>query len=122
MDRHEDTMMNKLASVPSRQPSVARAVGFALGAVLIGFAGLAQAADSLKGAKIYNERCADCHGSGGVPTMPGVPDFSRNQRLMQNDLVLVKSISIGKGMMPAFQGLLTEQEIFDVIAYLRTLQ
>ena len=115
-------MMNKLAPVPARQPSVARAFAFALSALLIGFAGLAQAADSLKGAKIYNERCADCHGSGGVPTMPGVPDFTRNQRLMQNDLVLVKSISIGKGMMPAFQGVLTEQDIFNVIAYLRTLQ
>jgi len=101
---------------------VPRALVLALSAVLIGVTGLVQAADSLKGAKLYNERCANCHGSGGKPTMPGVPDFSRNQRLMQNDLALVKTISMGKGMMPAFQGVLTEQDIFNVVAYLRTLQ
>lgn len=93
-----------------------------LALALCGLAGQAQAADPLKGAKIYNERCIDCHGNGGVPNMPGVPNFRRNERLMQNDLQLIRSISVGKGMMPAFQGVLTEQDILDVIAYLRTLQ
>jgi len=114
--------MNKFPLATSRQRNVPRALVLALSAVLIGVTGLVQAADSLKGAKLYNERCANCHGSGGKPTMPGVPDFSRNQRLMQNDLALVKTISMGKGMMPAFQGVLTEQDIFNVVAYLRTLQ
>jgi len=99
-----------------------RTLAVALGFTLLGCAGLAQAADTLKGAKTYNERCANCHGSRGAPTLPGVPDFSRGQHLMQSDLTLVKSISVGKGMMPAFQGRLSEQEILDVIAYLRTLR
>ena len=89
---------------------------------LLGIAGNAHAADPNKGAKTYSQYCADCHGHRGVPNMPGVPDFSRNQRLMQSDLALVKSISVGKGMMPAFQGRLSESDILDVIAYLRTLQ
>ena len=93
-----------------------------LAVVMAGIAGQAQAADPLKGAKTYNQRCADCHGSNGEPTMPGVPNFRRNERLMQNDLQLIRSISVGRGMMPAFQGVLTEQDILDVIAYLRTLQ
>jgi len=102
---------------------VARMGGLlALTLALAGLAGEAQAANPLKGAKTYNERCVDCHGSGGVPNMPGVPDFRRNEALMQNDLQLIRSISLGKGMMPAFQGVLTEQDILDVIAYLRTLQ
>ena len=115
-------MMNNMPPVPSRQLNMTRVLAVVLSMVLMGVTGLVQAADALKGAKIYNQRCADCHGSGGAPNMPGVPDFSRNQRLMQNDLALVKSISVGKGMMPAFQGILTEQDIFNVIAYLRTLQ
>ena len=90
--------------------------------LLLGLVAPAQAADPNKGAKIYSQYCRDCHGNRGVPNAPGIPDFSRNQRLMQSDLVLVKSISIGKGMMPAFQGVLSEREILDVIAYLRTLQ
>ena len=90
--------------------------------VLLGLAAPAQAADPNKGAKTYSQYCRDCHGNRGVPNIPGIPDFSRNQRLMQSDLALVKSISIGKGMMPAFQGRLSENDILDVIAYLRTLQ
>ena len=90
--------------------------------LLLGLAAPAQAADQNKGAKIYSQYCRDCHGNRGVPNAPGIPDFSRNQRLMQSDLALVKSISIGKGMMPAFQGRLSENDILDVIAYLRTLQ
>jgi cytochrome c6 len=90
--------------------------------MLLVWAGSAHAADTRKGAQVYGQYCRDCHGNRGVPNMPGVPDFSRNQRLMKSDLALVKSISIGKGMMPAFQGRLTENDILDVIAYLRTLQ
>jgi cytochrome c6 len=106
----------------SRPPRVTRVIACALCLVVLGLAGQAQAADPRRGAKVYNERCIQCHGSNGVPEMPGVPDFSRRERLMQGDLALVKSISIGKGMMPAFQGLLSENDILDVIAYLRTLQ
>jgi mono/diheme cytochrome c family protein len=113
-------MMNVSFATPSLSHKAARAI--ALGLMLLGAAGAAQAANPRNGAKVYGERCADCHGNRGVPTMPGVPDFSRNERLMQSDLTLVKSISIGKGMMPAFQGVLSEQDILDVIAYLRTLQ
>jgi len=117
-----NVMTNQSCPAPSQRSRMTRALAVALSMALMGFAGLAQAADALKGAKTYNERCSDCHGPRGVPTMPGVPDFSRNQRLMQTDLELIKTISIGKGMMPAFQGVLTEREILNVIAYLRTLQ
>lgn len=54
--------------------------------------------------------------------MPGVPDFSRRERLMQSDLDLIKAISRGKGMMPAYQGLLSENDILDVISHLRNLR
>lgn len=115
-------MMIESPNVPSHLPRAIRVLAVALSLTLTGFAGVAQAADPLKGAKLYNERCSNCHGSGGVPNMPGVPNFSRNERLMQSDLALIKSISIGRGMMPAFQGVLSEKDILDVIAYLRTLQ
>lgn len=114
--------MKKMFSEASQHRNAFRALAITLGAVFMIYTGFVQAADSIKGTKLYNERCANCHGSGGKPNMPGVPDFSRNQGLMQGDLTLVKTISVGKGMMPAFQGLLTQQEIFDVVAYLRTLQ
>jgi cytochrome c6 len=114
--------MKKTVMNTARRSAAFRGGLMMLALVLAGLAGQAQAADPLRGAKTYNERCADCHGKNGVPNMPGVPNFARNERLMQNDLALIRTISVGKGMMPAFQGVLTEQDILDVIAYLRTLQ
>ena len=115
-------MMIESLSASSRSPGRTALIILVCSLMLLGMTGEAQAADPRKGAKLYGEYCTDCHGNRGVPNMPGVPDFSRNQHLMQSDLVLVKSISVGKGMMPAFQGRLSESDILDVIAYLRTLQ
>ena len=115
-------MMVESLNASSRSPGRTALVAGVCGLILLGVVGQAHAADPRKGAKLYSEYCTDCHGNRGVPNMPGVPDFSRNQHLMQSDLALVKSISVGKGMMPAFQGRLSESDILDVIAYLRTLQ
>ena len=89
---------------------------------ILGGIGTAHAADPINGAKIYSTHCVNCHGARGVPNMPGLPDFSRAERLLQSDIALLKSIGKGKGMMPSYQGLLPERDILDVIAYLRTLR
>ncbi len=115
-------MMVESLSASSRVSARTLVAVLACSLGLLVWAVSAHAADTRKGASLYNQYCTDCHGQRGKPNMPGVPDFSRNQRLMQSDLALVKTISIGKGMMPAFQGRLTENDILDVIAYLRTLQ
>lgn len=101
-----------------------RNVGGALVATVLalGWAGSALAADPKHGGEIYNKQCVNCHGERGRPNMPGVPDFARGERLMQSDIDLIKSIGRGKGMMPSYQGLLSEKDITDVIAYLRTLR
>lgn len=83
-------------------------------------AGNAMAADALNGGKLYNQQCAGCHGNNGHAQIPGVPDFQRSRALMQPDAELVKKIEAGAGVMPAFRGLLTTQEILDVIAHIRT--
>jgi mono/diheme cytochrome c family protein len=41
---------------------------------------------------------------------------------MQPDAVLAASIRRGRFAMPAYAGVLGDREIFDVIAYLRTLR
>lgn len=91
-------------------------------ALLAAVATTASAADPDKGKRLYNRNCANCHGSNGMGTMPGLPDFSRGEALLQPDVRLKSAIEQGKGLMPAYRGLLTEQEILDVIAYLRTLR
>ena len=81
----------------------------------------AHAADPRNGAMLYNSHCSDCHGAQGNGMMPGMPNFLRGEGLMKPDATLVQTLENGSGVMPAFRGLLTTQELLDVVAYLRTM-
>lgn len=85
------------------------------------WAASAQAADTQNGAKLYVQYCLSCHGPNGKGSFPGVPDFSRGNALFRSDGALFNSIKTGKGSMPGFLGILRERDLFDVIAYMRTL-
>jgi cytochrome c6 len=84
-------------------------------------AGLSHAADTNKGAGLYATHCASCHGVSGISVMVGAPNFAQNERLMSPDIALLISIRNGKAAMPAFRGALSDQDILNVVAYLRTL-
>jgi cytochrome c6 len=83
--------------------------------------GSARAADMIKGAELYAEHCVSCHGVSGINVMPGVPNFTQTDSLLKPDSLILPSIKNGKNAMPAYEGILTDQGILDVIAYLRTL-
>lgn len=82
----------------------------------------AQGADVLKGGQIYRQHCAACHGPRGLSIMPAAPSFARGERLMQADLALLAAVRGGRGAMPGYFGILSEREILDVVAYLRTFR
>ena len=82
----------------------------------------AMAGNPVNGGKIYNQQCKKCHGTSGKSTFPGVADFSRGEGLMISDHELLQKIRDGKGMMPAFRGILKDDDISDVITYLRKLR
>lgn len=84
--------------------------------------GSAWAGDPGNGSTIYRTHCVACHGERGEGAMPGVPDFSRGESLMQADRLLAESVLQGKTIMPAFQGILTDEEVLDVITFLRTMR
>jgi len=79
------------------------------------------AADPIKGGRAYVTQCSSCHGASGTSMMPGAPNFARGERMMQPDELLLNSIKAGKNAMPAYRGILSDTDILDVIAYLRTL-
>lgn len=79
------------------------------------------AADPNNGAQIYNMHCISCHGNNGSGAMPGAPNFLRGEGLFQSDSSIVTTLENGTGVMPAYRGLLTTQDLLDVVAYLRTL-
>jgi cytochrome c6 len=81
----------------------------------------ASAADVFKGGEIFRQYCAGCHGTDGKAVLVGAPNFARGERLQRMDLDLLESVRAGKNAMPAFKGILTNQQILDVIAHLRTL-
>jgi cytochrome c6 len=79
------------------------------------------AADVFNGRTVYRTYCEGCHGQNGQGELTGVPNFTRGQSLMRSDLAIFDSIRSGKNAMPGFLGVLEEQEMLDVIAYIRTL-
>ncbi len=78
-------------------------------------------ADIGKGQQLFATHCAMCHGQGGRSLMPGAPNFDRGEGLLRPDFSLLAAIRTGRNAMPAYQGILADRDILDVIAYLRTL-
>jgi cytochrome c6 len=78
------------------------------------------AADIQKGRQVYDLHCIACHGAGGISSDPFAPSFADGDLLYLMDSDLLQRIRDGKDTMPAFRGLLRDEEIRDVISYLRT--
>jgi cytochrome c6 len=85
-------------------------------------AGFAQA-----GADTYKSKCAMCHGADGAGSTPAgkamkaVP-FSSPDIIKASDADLIAATKNGKGKMQGFTGKLTDAQIKDAVAYIRTLQ
>ncbi len=82
---------------------------------------LALAGNVFKGQEVYQIKCAQCHGQRGEGMLLNVPDFSRGETILKPEMELVMVIKNGKGMMPGFMGQLKEDQISDVIAFIRSL-
>jgi len=81
----------------------------------------AMAGDPLQGRALYNDHCAGCHGANGRAVVAGTPDLAGATNIMvKPDMKLMATISGGKNIMPAFQGRLSQKEMLDIIAYIRT--
>ena len=87
------------------------------GLLAAAFAALPAAAQADDGEQVYEEHCASCHGeklrsTGAIPDLRelGADDRTRFD----------KAVLEGRGQMPAWQGVLTPEEIDGVWAYLRS--
>ncbi len=92
-----------------------------LSILLLAISASVTAGDPFKGREVYQQHCLSCHGADGRGTQLGVPDFTRGQGLLVGDLQLVETLRVGKNMMPAYQGMLSDQQLADAITYIRTL-
>jgi mono/diheme cytochrome c family protein len=76
-------------------------------------------APEASGEEIYQQVCANCHGSdlnGGVGPAVGAGSNSA----AQDDDFLVLTITRGRGPMPSFDSTLSDEQISRVVDYLRT--
>lgn len=80
------------------------------------------------GKKIYEDRCADCHGSKGKGDGPGAADLdpkpgdlSKSSMNDQSDGALFWKVTEGKKPMPTYKSKLSEEQRWQVVNYVRTL-
>ena len=78
-----------------------------------------QAGNYFKGQIIYATYCQGCHGSDGKGALSGAPNFTRGLSLMKPDATLFKTVISGRNAMPGFQGVLKNEDIYNVISYIR---
>lgn len=96
---------------------------FALGiSTLLSHCALAQ-----NGADTYKSKCQMCHAADGSGSSPAgksmkTPSFLDADSIKKSDADLIALTKDGKGKMPAYAGKLTDPQIKDVVAYIRTLQ
>ncbi|MGO9061765.1 MAG: c-type cytochrome [Candidatus Binataceae bacterium] len=103
----------------------------------IGVMPASAAGDAAAGAKIFTARCARCHGADGKGNGPDLAklhpttspvDWTRSAVMKQwsDDEILAIITKGGKAVksspvMPPFQGKLTNAQIQDLLAFIRTL-
>jgi mono/diheme cytochrome c family protein len=79
------------------------------------------------GADTYKAKCAMCHGADGLAATPmgktmKILSFKDPAMLKASDAQFFASTKNGKNKMPSYNGKLTDQQIKEVIAFIRTLQ
>jgi cytochrome c6 len=80
-----------------------------------------------QGADTYKAKCQMCHGPDGTAATPmgkmmKIPSFKDPDQVKASDASLIAITKDGKGKMPAYSGKLTDAEITEVVAFIRTLQ
>jgi len=73
------------------------------------------------GKPLYYKHCFDCHEKNGDTPMLNAPDFTKREGLMMSDQQLLTTIKSGKGIMPGYQGILKDEQIRDIITYIRNI-
>lgn len=80
-----------------------------------------------EGKHLYDVRCAHCHEDNDLglkkapPNLHGVFDHSTlPSGLPATDQVVAREVLAGRGMMPAFQGRFTDEQMAALLAYLHT--
>ena len=102
-------------------------IGRRISAILFCTIAVACASAEQRGASVYKTSCAQCHGTTGEADTPAGKTFMARSLnspdvVKMSDAELLGLIKKGKGKMPAWEDILTDGQVKDVIAYIHTLQ
>lgn len=91
----------------------------------IGTATLAYSQDDV--AALFKSKCQVCHGADGKAATPagqkvGAKDFHSPEVAKLSDAEMIAAVEKGKGKMPAYQGKLSDDQIKQLVKYLRTVK
>lgn len=78
--------------------------------------------NATNGLVVWGSNCASCHGPAGKGVTGTGPSLVEGHAADHDDAYLAKFILNGEGTMPSFSSSLSNQQIADVIAYIRSLQ
>jgi mono/diheme cytochrome c family protein len=73
------------------------------------------------GQEIFELNCAVCHGLDGTPVLPNAPHFAKGERLEKTDEELLVSLTDGLNVMPPWKSVLNEDQMKEVLIYVRSL-
>ncbi len=77
-------------------------------------------------ASLYKTKCQMCHGVDGNPTPTGLRmgagSFQSPEVAKESDSQLFDVTKGGKNKMPAYRGMLTDDQIKDLVKYIRSLK
>lgn len=79
------------------------------------------------GRALFLTACATCHGESGHAETPqgklvGAKDLTRQAARRMGEAEMAHQIRVGKGQMPAFAGVLSDEEIDALVLEVRKLQ
>jgi mono/diheme cytochrome c family protein len=86
-------------------------------------------ASNKAGMSLYTKNCASCHGRAGLgdgvkaralKTFPG--DFSKAEYQGQTDGEHFYKTKFGRGEMPKYEGKLSDEDIWNLVNYMRTFK
>ena len=84
-----------------------------------GLASMHPTGDNRRGEGLYNASCVVCHGpgaAGGIgPRLAGSP-------ILSNEQAFWRTVYDGRHVMPPLKGAVTEQQMADIQAWLKTLR
>jgi mono/diheme cytochrome c family protein len=99
-------------------------IGFAATFVLA--LAMSSSAVAQDAAALYKAKCASCHAADGNGDTPvgkklGVKAFSDPEVAKSSDAAWIDATKKGKGKMPAYDGKLTDDQIKDLVTFIRGL-